>query len=121
MSDDDQLCLLLFDELGDGVGTGADEDWLLLGLHFLALGLGFGDLLQTLLLGQWRLWAVLLQQLEQLNGILLVQGLAELVDWWWDFQALLQNGLLALNADVFRPANEARQITFWLDVLSYNE
>lgn len=118
--DDDQLGLLLFDQLGDGVDAGAHKVRLLLWLDLFAAGLGLGDLLQAVLLGQFRLWPVLFQQFEQLNGVLLVQRLAELVDWWWDLQARLQHNALALDANVFGPTDEAGQVTFWLDVLAWN-
>lgn len=64
MSDDNQLSFLLLNELGNSVGTGGNIAGLLLGLNLLTLSLGLSQLLQALLLGQWRLWAVLLQQLE---------------------------------------------------------
>lgn len=64
MGDDNQLSFLLLNELGNSVGTGSNIAGLLLGLNLLALSLGLSQLLQALLLGQWRLWAVLLQQLE---------------------------------------------------------
>lgn len=118
VSDDHELSLLLLDQLGDGVGSGTQEVGLLLRCHFLALSLGLSDLLQALGLGQWRLWAVLVEQLEQLNGGLLVQSLGELVDWGRDSQTLLENGLLALDADVLGPSDETGQITLGLDVLA---
>lgn len=121
MSDDDQLGLLLLHQLGDSVRSGPDEGWLLLGLHLLALltlSLGLGQLLQTLLLSQSRLGPILLQQLERLDGGGLVQGLGELMDWWWHLQTLLENGLLALDADVLGPSNETRQIALGLNVLT---
>lgn len=64
MSDDYQLGFLLLHQLGDGVGTATDKVRLLLGLDILTLGLGLGDLLQALLLGQSGLRTVLLQQFE---------------------------------------------------------
>jgi len=118
VGNDHQLGLLLLDELGDRVGTSGHVAGLLLGLHILALGLGLGDLLQALLLGQRRLGAVLLQQLEQLHGGGLVQSLAELVNWWGDLQALLEHSLLALDPDVFGPTDEAGQIALGLHVLA---
>lgn len=118
MGNDHQLGLLLLDQLGHRVGTGGHIAGLLLGLHILALGLSLGDLLQAQLLGQRRLGAVLLQQLEQLHGGGLVQSLAELVDWWWDLQALLEHSLLTLHPDVFGPANETGQIALGLHILA---
>lgn len=48
-----------------------------------------------------------------------VKYLAELVDHWWDLQALLEDGALALEADIFGPLDEAGQITLWLDVATW--
>lgn len=118
MSDDDELSFLLLNQLGDGVGSSPEEVGLLLGWHFLALSLGLSDLLQTLGLGQWRFWTVLVEQLEQLDGGLLVQGLGELVDWGRDSQTLLENSLLTLDSDVLGPSDETGQITLGLDVLA---
>lgn len=42
----------------------------------------------------------------------------KLVDRWRDLQACLQDGLLALEADVFRPLHEAAEIALRLDVLT---
>lgn len=118
VGDDNQRGFLLFNQFGDRVGAVTHKQWLLFRLNFLALGLRFGGLLQALLLGQLRFWTIFLQQFEQLNGILFVQCLRKLMDWWWDLQSLLQNGFLALHTNIFRPTNETGQITFWLDVLS---
>lgn len=118
MSDDHQLGFLLLDQLGDGVGAGLQEVRLLLRLHLLALGLGLSDLLQALTLGERRLRTVLVQQLEQLHGGLLVQRLRELVHWRRHLQTLLEDGLLALHTDVLRPAHEAGQVALRLDVLA---
>lgn len=118
MSDDDQLGLLLFYQFGDGVGSGFNETGLLLGLNILALSLGFSDLLQALLLGNGGFWAVFLQQLEHLDSGGLVKSLAELMDWWRNLQTLLQNSLLALDADVLGPFHKTGQVTFGLNVLA---
>lgn len=118
MGDDDQLGFLLLNQLSDGVCAGLQEIWLLLGGDFLSLSLGLSNLLQSLFLGQRRLGSVFLQQLEQLHGSLFVQGLAELVNWWWNFQALLEDSLLPLDADVFGPSHEPGEITLGLDVLT---
>lgn len=42
----------------------------------------------------------------------------ELVDWWGDLQAGLQNGLLPLQTDILGPTHEAAQVPLGLDVLS---
>ena len=118
MSNYHQLSFLLLNQLGNGVGTGTHKCGLLLGLNLLALNLGLGQLLQALLLGQSRFWAAFLQQLEHFHGCGLVQSLAELMNWWWNFQASLQDGLLALNANVLGPTHKTRQITLGLNILS---
>lgn len=55
---------------------------------------------------------------ETLTG-LLINGLGELVDWWWNFQAFLQNSLVSLDANVFWPSHKTGQVAFWLHILSY--
>jgi hypothetical protein len=139
VSDQDQLGFLLLDQLGDGVGTRLDlvlfPEW----RQILAIGLGLGGNLQTVDFSHTGLWAVLFDQLEQLHGCgenqifieidfhgilielltgLFVQSLRELVDWWWNLQTLLQNGLVALDAHIFGPTHETGQVTFGLDVLA---
>lgn len=118
VSNDDQLSFLLFNQFRHGVGAGLQCVWSLFRLDILALGLSFGNFLQTLLLSQCGLWTIFLQQFEQLYGGLLVQSLAELVDWWWNFQTLLQDSLLSLYTDVLGPSDETGQITFRLNVLT---
>jgi hypothetical protein len=118
VSDDDELGLLLFHQLGDCVASGSQGCGLLRWSVILSGDLGFGLCLQAGALLQLCLWAILLQDLEELDGGLLVQSLRELVDWWWDLETLLQDCLVALDADVLGPADEAGEITLWLDVLS---
>jgi len=118
MGDDDELSLLLFNQLGDGVAT-STENALLLGWCFVFAGnLSFGLGLEAGSLLELGFGTILLQDLEQLDGGLLVQCLGELVDWWRDLQALLQDSLVALDANVLGPSDETRQVTFWLDALA---
>ena len=49
-----------------------------------------------------------------------VQSGGELVDGWWHFESLEQDGLLALQAHVLGPFDEACQITLGLNVLTYS-
>ena len=42
----------------------------------------------------------------------------ELGNGWWDLKALHKNTLLALNADVLGPSDEAGEVSLWLDVTS---
>lgn len=118
MRDDDQRGFLLLDQLGHGVGAGAQGAALLLGRHLLAGLLGLGGSLQAVLLGQVGLGTVLLEQLEQLHGSLFVGGLGELVHWGRHLQTLLQHGLVALHTDVLGPAHEAAQVALGLNILA---
>ena len=53
--------------------------------------------------------------------LVLLKGLAELVDLRGHLQSLHQNSLLSLDADVARPFNEAGEVALWLDVSSKSE
>ena len=44
-----------------------------------------------------------------------VEGLAELVDHWWDLESLLEDSPLSLKSNVFGPLDEAGQISLGLD------
>lgn len=118
VSDDDKLSFLLLDQLGDGVAAGSQVLDLLGWCLVLSGDLSFGLCLQAGGLLQLRLWAVFLQELEELNGGLLVECLRELVDCWGHLQSLLQDSLVALDADVLGPSDEARQIALGLDILA---
>ena len=45
----------------------------------------------------------------------LVQGIPELVQGWWNLQALEQDSPAALEAHVLRPPHEVGQVTLGLD------
>ena len=118
ISDDDEGSLLGLDEGGDVVDTVLDDEGL--------LGLGLGTLLdlsgsssgQTLLLLDAGLGAVLVDELEQLGGSVLVKNLGELVQCWGDLETLVQDLALALEANVFGPLDVTREILDGLDVLT---
>lgn len=55
---------------------------------------------------------------QQKLTCLTVQSLTELVDWWGDLQALEQDSLLALEADVLGPADKPAEIPLGLNVLT---
>ena len=61
---------------------------------------------------------LLVQQLEQLSSSVLVQSVRELCDSRRDLEALVEDDLLALKADIFRPFDEAGQVSLGLDVLT---
>lgn len=50
-----------------------------------------------------------------------IQGLCELVDWWWNLQSLIKDGSLALKADVFWPFHKTTQISLGLYILTYKD
>ncbi len=71
----------------------------------------------SLLLGGG-LGTVLVQKLEQLRSSVLVERMRELGNGRGNLQALVQDNLLALEADVFRPFDETSQVGGVLDILT---
>ena len=61
---------------------------------------------------------VLVQELEQLRRSVLVESVGELRDGRGDLQALAEDNLLALEADIFGPLHEAGEVLLGLDVLA---
>lgn len=51
------------------------------------------------------------------TGVAVKSG-SELVDGWWNLQALLENSGLTLETDVLWPFDESGDVLLWLDVLS---
>lgn len=114
-----ELGLLGLDEGNDVVETVLDRVWLLRDvLLLLALSDGGGLLVQTLLLLDLGLRAVLVEELKGLGGGVAVESLRELGDRWWDLQAHVEDLALALQAHVLGPADHARQVALGLDVLA---
>ena len=106
-------------EVGKGEGThvetGLDEDGLLALTGLLAVGDLLGALLQADLLLLLGLALVLVEETEELGGRVLVENLGELGDGGRDLQALVEDDLLALEADVFGPLDEAGEVRRGLD------
>ena len=69
--------------------------------------------MDALLLLSLGLRAVFVQQLEGLGSGVAVEGVLELGDRGRDFQAHVQDLLLALEADVLGPSNFSRQISYF--------
>lgn len=122
VGDEHQRGLLSLDESHDVVETVLDGVRLLGGvLLLLALADGGGLLVQTLLLLDLCLRAVLVQELESLGGGVAVEGLGELGNRRRHLQTHVEDLALALQADVLRPSHHARKVALGLDVLADTE
>jgi len=64
------------------------------------------------------LGSVLVQETEKLGGSVLVESVGELSDSGRDLESLVKNDLLSLESDIFRPFDEAGQVSGRLDVLA---
>ena len=98
-------------------GIGLLADILLL----LTFADGGSFLEQALLLLGFGFRLVFVEEFEGLGGGVAVEGVGELRDCGRDFETEVENLLLALQADVFRPLDHAREVATWLDVLAYAE
>jgi len=80
---DDELGFAFLDECGDVVETEFEVLWLWGGVSLggALSGFSFSDE-SSFLLGSG-LWGVLGEELEELGGLVLVDGLLELVECWW--------------------------------------
>lgn len=122
-SDDNERSLLSLNKGNAVVQAVLDEEGLLavsLGVGLLALGNVLGDSIETGLLLLLGLGAVLVKQLEEVGGGVLVKGVGELSNRRGNLQALVKDNLLPLEADVLGPLDEAGQVAGGLDVLAYN-
>ena len=122
VGDDNELGLTFLDEGGNVVKTELEGDWLwsdeavlLSALSGLSLGLESG----LLVLGG--LWGVLSEELEKLGGLVLVNGLGELVESWWGLESHEEDSLLSLDSDVLWPLDESGKVLLWLDVSTNSE
>jgi hypothetical protein len=82
------------------------------------LSSGGSDCFQTSLFLDFGFGAVLIKKLEQLGGGILVEGVWELRDGRGNFEALVEDDLLALQADVFGPFDKASEVGLGADVLA---
>lgn len=121
MGNDHQGSLLGLHQSGNVVQAKLDSQRLLTANNLLTGSLGLGSSAQTQLLVGLSLGLVLVQQAEQVGGSVLVQGAGELVDGRRDLQAALQDGALALEADVLGPADHAGQVALGLDIVADGE
>jgi len=114
VGDNDELGLVLLDEGRHVVETELEMKRLvaLLGILGLSGSLQSGGLF---LVG---LRLVLGEQFKELAGLVLLEGLLELVDGGGHLQSLEQNSLLSLDTDVSGPLDESGEVTLGLDVTS---
>ena len=117
--DDNESSLLGLDQGNTVVETVLDKEGLLavgLGVSLLAVSNVLGSGIETTLLLLLGLGAVLVEELEQVGGGVLVKGCWRTGRSGEDLQALAEDNLLALETDVLGPLDEAREVTRRLDV-----
>lgn len=85
------------------------------------IGDSSGLLVETLLLLNFGLGAVLVEEFQGLGGGVAVEGVGELGDRWGDLEAEVQDLLLALKANILGPLDEAGQVALGLDILADTE
>lgn len=108
--DEDEGSLLLLNEGGNMLQSELQLTGDLGGCLLTGSG-GSGGVLNTLLLGGGSLRTVLVQQVEDTGGLVLSNGLGELVDGRGDLKTLVEDGTLTLDAHVFGPTNETAEVT----------
>jgi len=113
---DNELCLTFFNELGDVVETELEVDWLWGRVSFgtSLSGLGFSDESVSLLLGGF--WRVLGEELQEVVGLVSVNGVLELSKSWWGLESQEHDSLLSLDSDVLWPFDESGEVSDWLDI-----
>lgn len=122
VSNQDEGSLLVLDETNNVVETVLDSVGLLGDiLLLLALGDSGGLLGQTLLLLSLSLGSVLGEELESLGGRVAVESVLELGERRRNLQTEVEDLLLALEAHILGPLDEAGQVARGLDVLADTE
>ena len=120
--DEHERSLLCLDERDDVVETVLDSVRLLAHiLLLLALSNSGSLLVQTLLLLHLSLWAILVEEFDDLCGSVAVESVRKLSDRRRDFQAHVEDLALALEADILGPFHHAREVALGLDVLADTE
>src|ERR1700733_12840276 len=96
-----------------------DSVWFLADIFFLlAFRNGSSLLSQTLLLLGLSLGSVFVEELESLSGGVSVQNVLELGNRRGDFEAEVEDLLLALKTDILGPPHHAGEVALGLDVLA---
>jgi len=118
VGDQDELGLLSLDQVDYLVDTAGQGGW----SWGWGVGLALDSCLsaghQSSLFVGFALTSVFGGELKNLGGVLLVNGLVELVDAWWHLQSLLENDSLSLELDVLWPSHESSQVFLWLEILA---
>ena len=122
VSDDNKLGLAILDESGDVVETELEDDGLGADVVSLVALLALLSLsLESLLLHGLVLGLVAVEKLEELGGLVLVEGLGEDVKSSGHLKTHHKNSLLTLDADILGPLDEAGQVASGLDVTANTE
>lgn len=122
VGDQDKRGLLVLNETNNVVETVLDVVRLLADILLLLAVGDSGSLgVETLLLLNLGLGAVLVEELEGLSSGVAVQRALELSDGRRNLEAEVQDLLLTLEADILGPLNEAAEVALGLDVLANTE
>jgi len=121
VGDHDHLGLVLLDQRGDVVEAELEVHGLLGLLGVLAASFALSFSLESVGLLLVGLRGVLGKQFKELGSLVLLKGLAELVDGGGHLQSLHENSLLSLDSNVARPFDKTGEVTLGLDVSSKSE
>jgi len=113
---DDELGFAFLDESGDVVETEFKVEWLWGAVSGSATLSGFSFTSESVLLLFAGLWGVLGEELEELGGLVLVDGLLELAEGWWGLESQEHDSLLSLDSDVLWPFDESGEVSGWLNI-----
>jgi hypothetical protein len=56
-----------------------------------------------------------------IEGSVFIEGVRELCNCWRHFRTIRENDFLSLEANIFGPLNETREILFRLDAMAFND
>jgi len=118
VGNDNQLGTVGLNERSDVVDSRDDGKGALDSVQRLSLGLGVSELGKALFLLELGLGAVLVEQAEQLKGLVLGQHSAELSKCGGHLKTLLKDSLLSLDPYALGPLNEAGEVTLGEDVIA---
>lgn len=117
VGDDHQGSFFVLNQSDNVVQAVLDDDGFF-SSHLFAGDLGLGSGKQTSFLLDLGLGAVLVGQLEELRGQVLIEDLGELADCWWHLKALIEDPLLTLETNIFGPLDITGEVALGLDILA---